>query len=231
MKSSRVSRVVKILTTLQADENYSPIDLEKLLGVSRRTIFRDLKELQNIGVPYKFDKKAGGYSIDPKFFLPPIDFTLPEALSLLLLLHKVRNHLPMPFKNSALLAGLKIENQLPANIKDYCRTTLRNTFVTAGKHSEINLLDNIFAQLQKAIRKRQKVNIVYDSLFDKKMIETLLSPYHVIFRNRAWYVLGESQLHGQVRTFNLGRIKSIETTRLYFSGSDSFDPYDYFGRA
>ena len=217
MKSSRVSRVVKILTTLQADENYSPIDLEKLLGVSRRTIFRDLKELQNIGVPYKFDKKAGGYSIDPKFFLPPIDFTLSEALSLLLLLHKVRNHLPMPFKNSALLAGLKIENQLPANIKDYCRTTLRNTFVTAGKHAEISLLDNIFAQLQKAIRKKQKVNLTYDSLYEKKTIKILLSPYHIIFRHRAWYVLGKSQLHKQVRTFNLGRIKSIETTNLYFS--------------
>ncbi len=220
MKSSRVSRVVRILTTLQAGESYSPLDLEKILGVSRRTIFRDLKELQNIGVPYKFNKKAGGYSIDPKFFLPPIDFNLPEALSLMLLLHKMRHHTPMPFKNTALLAGLKIENHLPANIKEYCRTTLQNISVIAGKHAEINLLDNIFAKLQKAIRKRQKVKLVYDSLFDKKTIQTLLSPYHITFRNRAWYVLGKSQSHSQVRTFNLGRIKSIEDANLYFSGGE-----------
>ena len=231
MKSSRVSRVVRILTTLQASESYSPVDLEKLLCVSRRTVFRDLKELQNIGVPYKFDKKRGGYSIDPKFFLPPIDFNLAEALSLLLLMHKISHHIPMPFANSALQVGLKIENRLPANIKEYCRTALQNISVSSGKSAGVNLLDNIFAELQKAIHKGQKVKLVYDSLFDKKVIETVLSPYHLMFRNRTWYVLGKSQLHGQVRTFNLGRIKSVEKTSLYFSVSDSFDVYDHFGKA
>ena len=231
MKSGRVSRVVRILTTLQASKSYSSVDLEKLLGVSRRTIFRDLKELQSIGVPYKFDKKTGGYSIDPKFFLPPIDFNLPEALSLLMLMHKIRNYLPVPFKNSALLAGLKIENHLPANIKEYCRTALQNVSVSPGRHAEINLLDNIFAELQRAIHKKQKVKLNYDSLFEKKIIETLLSPYHILFRNRAWYVLGRSQLHREVRTFNLGRIKSIKATNMYFSDSDKFNVYDHFGKA
>jgi predicted DNA-binding transcriptional regulator YafY len=51
---------VQILTTLQAEKRYAVSDLAKILGISRRTIFRDLKELQTIGVPYHYDAKAGG---------------------------------------------------------------------------------------------------------------------------------------------------------------------------
>ena len=99
MKSEKVSRIVKILMALQSGKAYSTADLAKLFGTSKRTIFRDLKELQAIGVPYHYDYKAGGYIISPDFFLPPIDLTLQEALSLLLLVHKAGNQMQLPFKN------------------------------------------------------------------------------------------------------------------------------------
>jgi predicted DNA-binding transcriptional regulator YafY len=67
MKSNRISRVIQILTTLQSGKKYAVNDLSKLFGTSRRTIFRDLKELQSIGVPYHYDARSGGYSIEPVF--------------------------------------------------------------------------------------------------------------------------------------------------------------------
>ena len=81
-ETHRISRIVQILTTLQSGHGYSVDDPTKILGVSRRTVFRDLKELQAIGVPYRFDSKTGGYTIDLEYFLPPVDLNLPEALSL-----------------------------------------------------------------------------------------------------------------------------------------------------
>ena len=74
MKSSRISRVVQILTTLRAGENCTVDDLAKTFGTSRRTIFRDLKELQLIGVPQTFSsnlrpkehKQAGGTQANSK---------------------------------------------------------------------------------------------------------------------------------------------------------------------
>lgn len=125
MKSTRISRVVNILTTLQAGAGYAVNDLAKMFGTSRRTIFRDLKELQTVGVPYRYNAKTGSYTVDPEFFLPPIDLNLQEALSLLLLVHKASRQIQLPFKNSALLAALKIENNLPAKIKQYCNTALQ----------------------------------------------------------------------------------------------------------
>src|SRR4030043_118445 len=120
MKHSRISRITHILTTMQAGKSYAVSDLSKMFGTSRRTIFRDLKELQTIGVPYRYDSNTGGYVIEPEFFLPPVDLDLKEALSLLLLAHKVGDQIQLPFAKSALLAALKIENNLPPNIRRYC---------------------------------------------------------------------------------------------------------------
>ena len=243
MKPSRVSRVVQILTTLQAGRSYTAGDLSKIFGTSRRTIFRDLKELQAIGVPYHYDARAGGYTIDPEFFLPPIDLTLQEALSLLLLVHKISSQLQLPFKNSALLAALKIENNLPAKIRQYCNTALQNISTKVGAQAPMkapspplrgpvypcegprlagtqskdntlqnefpNLLDKTFSQLQKAIVKKHKVNIEYHSLFEGKVIDVELCPYHLLYNQRAWYVLGLSSLHKSVRTFKFNRIKEV----------------------
>jgi len=231
MKSSRISRVVQLLMVLQAAESYAVNDLAKIFGTSRRTIFRDLKELQAIGVPYHYDAKSGGYSIDPEFFLPPIDLNLQEALSLLLLLHKASDQIQLPLKNSALLAGLKIENNLPAKIRRYCNTAMRNISTRASAQAPMRQLDRIFTQLQQAVARRRKVKIKYNSLFEGKIIDVELSPYHLMYNQRAWYVLGMSSLHKSVRTFKLNRIKELEITEKCFLGGEDFDVGEHFGRA
>jgi len=234
MKLRRISRIMQILTTLQAGKRYAAGDLSKMFGTSRRTIFRDLKELQTIGVPYHYDAKTGSYIIDPEFFLPPIDLNLQEALSLLLLVHKTRNQIQLPFKNSALLAALKIENNLPAKIRQYCSTALRNISTRAGAQAPIHHpggLDRTFAQLQKAIIKKHEVNIRYHSLFEGKIIDVELSPYHLLYNQRAWYVIGLSGLHKSIRTFKLNRIKQLQTLDKCFVDDKNFNLHDYLGKA
>ena len=231
MKLGRVSRIMQLLTTMQSGHNYSVDDLAKLAGVSRRTVFRDLKELQAIGVPYRFSTKTGGYNIDPKFFLPPIDLNLPEALSLLLLVHKGRNHLPIPFKNSALLAGLKVENNLPAKIREYCNMSLRHISIRPDAYAPMDSLDKVFVKLQEAIRKKRNVALGYHSLYEGSQITTTLSPYHLMYNNRAWYVIGESSMHKSIRTFNLGRIRQLEVLKKCFIDGNDFDIHEYLGRA
>ncbi len=234
MKRSRISRVMQILTTLQAGKSYAVSDLSKMFGTSRRTIFRDLKELQAIGVPYRYDARTSGYMIEPEFFLPPIDLSLQEALSLLLLAHKGRDQIQLPFKNSVLLAALKIENNLPAKIRQYCNKALQNISTRASAQAPVTHsagLDKTFAQLQQAIVKKRKVNILYHSLFEGTIIDVELCPYHLLYNNRAWYVLGRSSLHKSVRTFKLNRIRELKTTARCFVDGENFDVYEYFGRA
>jgi proteasome accessory factor B len=231
MKTNRISRVVQLLTTLQSGENYAVNDLATIFGTSRRTIFRDLKELQTIGVPYHYNAKSGSYTIDPEFFLPPIDLNLQEALGLLLLVHKASSQIQLPFKHSALLAALKIENNLPAKIRQYCNKQLQNISTRVDPQAPMSQLDKIFAQLQKAIAKKNKVSMRYHSFFEGQIIDVELSPYHLMYNRRAWYVLGFSDLHKSVRTFKLNRILELKTMDKCFVGGESFDPYDFIGRA
>jgi len=231
MKLSRISRVMQILTTLQAGKSYAVGDLSKMFGTSRRTIFRDLKELQTIGVPYRYRAKTGGYTIDPEFFLPPIDLNLQEALSLLLLAYKASNQIQLPFKRSALLAALKIENNLPIKIRQYCNSALQNISARSGAQASTDLLDKTFAELQKAVVNKRKVDVRYNSLFDGKIIDLELCPYHLLYNQRAWYVLGFSSLHKSVRSFKLNRIKELKITEKCFLGGETFDLADYLGRA
>ncbi|MBW8000744.1 MAG: transcriptional regulator [Planctomycetes bacterium] len=231
MKPSRISRVVRLLTTLQAGKNYSVDDLAKMFGTSRRTIFRDLNELEAIGVPYRYDLKTKGYSIDPEFFLPPINLNLREALSLLLLVYKTSNQVLLPFKNSALLAALKIENNLPAKIKKYCNTALKTISTKPSPQAPMSKLDKTFASLQKAIVNKKKIKLVYHSLFENKIVEPVICPYHLMYNHRAWYVLGFSHIHKAVRTFKLNRIKNIELLDKCFLDGDKFDVDDYLGQA
>jgi len=231
MKSGRISRIVQILTTLQAGKSYAVSDLSRIFGTSRRTVFRDLKELRAIGVPYHYDTETGGYTIEPEYFLPPIDLNLQEALSLLLLVHKASNQMQLPFKNSTLLAALKIENNLPAKIKQYCNTALQNVSVRLGAQASAESLDTMFAQLQTAITGKHKVHISYSTFFEGQVIKLDLNPYHLLYNDRTWYVLGYSSLHKDVRAFKLNHIIELKTTEQCFLGGENFDLYDYFGRA
>ena len=225
---------MQILTTLQAGKNYTVSDLSKMFGTSRRTIFRDLKELQAIGVPYRYDARTSSYMIEPEFFLPPVDLSLQEAMSLLLLVHKARDQIQLPYKNSALLAALKIENNLPAKIRQYCNTALRNISIRVGPQ-ELFLhsagLDKTFALLLQAIVKKRKVNIRYHLLFERTIIDVELCPYHLLYNNQVWYVLGRSSLHKSVRSFKLNRIRELKPTERCFVDGENFDVYDYLGKA
>ena len=231
MKQSRISRIIQILTTMQASKDYAASDLAKMFGTSRRTIFRDLQELHAMGVPYHYDPKTGGYAIGPDFFLPPVDFSLREALSLLMLAHKASAQIQLPFEKSALLAALKIQNNLPDNVRRYCNSALRNISARAAAQAPMSLLDGTFAILQNALSKKHKVKMRYNSLAERKMIDVELSPYHLFYNQRAWYVLGYSSLHKTVRTFKLKRIKQLQITDKCFLHGEKFSPQEYFGRA
>jgi len=231
MKTPRVGRVIRLLTTLQSGRDYSADDLSRIFKTSRRTIFRDLKELAGVGVPYKYSPQTGGYAVDPEFFLPPINLSIREALGLLLLAHRLRANIQAPFKESVLLAALKIENNLPAGVRRYCNSALRTISARPPAQAHSDLLDNRFAGIQDAILNKRKLLLQYDSLFDGRCMAVELCPYHLLYNQRAWYVLGYSSTYRSIRTFKLSRIKDLRLLSGEFTNGGDFDPIEYLGRA
>ena len=223
--------MVRILTMLQSGQCYTTGDLAEMLGISRRTVFRDLKDLQKAGVPCYYNEKTGGYNIHREFFLPAQDISPQEALGLLLLVYKARDYINLPFRDSALRAVLKIENNLPDKIKKYCNAVLQNSSIKAEPQTETELLDKIFAQLQNAILEKHIVKIRYCLPCEQKSILTNLNPYHLMYIDHTWYVMGKSSLHKEIQKFKLNQIKELNTLDKCFVEDNKFDIHEYLGQA
>jgi len=231
MKTSRVSRVIMLLTAMQSGRPYAAKDLAGILKISRRMVFRDLNELRKVGVPYHFDNKAHYYVIGPEFFLPAINLDAQQALGLLLLVYKAGNHIHFPFKGSTLAAALKIENNLPDEIRRYCNSALPYITIKPGAQEIGDSLAQIFAQLLEAILKKRLVNIRYYSPLEQKDLITDLCPYHLMYDDLRWYVFGKSSLHEEIRPFRLNYIKSLNVLDKCFIEEKEFNVYEYLGRA
>ena len=231
MKANRIGRLMQILTILQTGRSYGAEELAELFDTCKRTIFRDLRELQSIGIPCRYDRKKSSYTMDPNFFLPPMDLSPQEVLGLLMLVHKAGGHLQMPYKNHTLLAALKVESTLPRKIRKVCNAALKGISFQVGAQAPMGKLGEMFHLLQDAMINRRKVQITYNSFFEKKSISLELWPYHLRYSHRAWYVIGFSKLHKQVRTFKLNRITEPKVLNRCFVEDKKFDLQDYFGSA
>jgi proteasome accessory factor B len=75
------------------------------------------------------------------------------------------------------------------------------------------------------------MSLSYYSLYETKTIDTILHPYHLLYKGRSWYVIGFSGVHKSIRTFNLTRINSVEPLDKLFTDGGNFDLYEYLGRA
>ena len=231
MKLSRLERVMKLLVVLQSGRLYRPGELAAQLGVSKRTVYRDLDVLYQAGIPCFYDEERQGYRINGNFFLPPMNLKLSEAMSLLLAAQQAGESEGLPLTASAKEAALKIECALPSHIRQHCGMLLGSMSTQLSAKARHEELEETLGQLQKAIRQRRKCRLAYISFFERKQIVTTLHPYHLHFAQRAWYVIGYSLLHKEVRTFKLGRIKKLELLEKRFEAAKRFRIEEYLGQA
>lgn len=231
METGRVRRIIRTLTALQSAQRYAACDLAKMFGTSRRTVFRDLKDLQEAGVPCCYDPKVRSYVIDPKFYLPAPNLSAKETLGLLLLVHKVRDHIHLPLKESALLAALKIENNLANRVKRFCSSALDKITIKGESQAKISSLDKIFVQLIEAILKKRVVNICYHLPRERKSVIFGLRPCHLFYNDHTWHVLGKSGAREGVRAFKFNRIMELHVLDKCFAEEKEFDIQKHIGRA
>ena len=190
--------------------------------MSRRTAFRDIESLRAAGVPIAFDSDHDRYSIPGAYFLPPINFTAAEALSLVALAIEMGRSDRLPFYEPAHAAALKLEGSLPSALREELRVMTRAIRIQPTPVSPLAAKQGIYQQLIDARAKRRVVRIGYDSLTEWERIRTNLRPYHLLFCRHSWYVIGRSSLHSSARTFNLSRIASLEMLSKRYSVPRSF---------
>jgi proteasome accessory factor B len=231
MNPKRITRLLRLLQTLQAGQGDNADGLAKSCGISRRTVFRDLETLKAAGVPLEFDKEEGRYSIGADFFLRPTNLTSSEALAIIALACELGADNQLPFFGPARTAALKLQNSLPAALRRELQSVAKSIHVRIQPLDRLAGQEVVYQQLVQAIAERRVVKIQYQSLTEWELIETRLRPYQLLFNRHAWYVIGRSSLHGGPRLFNVGRIKQIELLNQSYARPRGFSVERYLGNA
>ncbi|MEX2317243.1 MAG: WYL domain-containing protein [Pirellulales bacterium] len=223
--------MLQLLQLLQSGTGANASGLSAACGVNIRTVFRDLDALRQAGVPLEFDKDEKRYSIRGAVFLPPTNFTAAEALSLVALAAEMGRSDRLPFCEPAHSAALKLEGSLPLALRQELRLLRRAIHFRPAQLSKLEGKHSVYQQLVDAYASRHAVSITYDSFTEGEVIRTVLCPYQLLFSRRSWYVIGDSSLHGEIRTFNLSRVLDLETTDEKFVTPRGFRLERYLGNA
>jgi proteasome accessory factor B len=228
----RVGRLVRLIDLLAAGRAHSADDLAELCRVSRRTVFRDLRTLRESGLPVRFDEGRRGFLLDRPPYLRPMDFSLAEALSLLVLCDRLAGtSRGIAFQGLARSAALKLLSALPPRLREHVGERSEQIDVRIAPVNPLKGLEDEFRKVERALAERRHLRIVYDSYSDKNVLTTLLSPYRLMFHRRSWYVVGRSSIHRAVRTFNVGRIRKSEPLDSHYEIPPRFSLDRHFGKA
>lgn len=203
----RAERLYALVDLLRgARSPLSAARLSRELGVSTRTVERDIVSLQGSGVPIYADHGVrGGYSILRAYSLPPLNLTAPESLAVLAGLGLLESS---PYRAAVRRARAKILAAIPAerlpSLQD-ALTTMRvvdETPIDLGAQVEL---------LADAIAERRVVRLTYlgeDATPTVREVETM----GLLRAADAWLLVGWCRLRSGIRGFRMERIERLEIT-------------------
>lgn len=221
MDIGRMHRIMRLLVMLQAGAGTTRDELMEQLDVSRRTLFRDLDVLRAAGIPVYHDR-THGYRIHEKFYLKPVNLSVPETLGLMLLTKQVSGRRHEPLMGPALSAIYKLVTTVPEPLRSACSEIMSHVSVDPAPVLADSRESDLYGKFSKWIDERRKVMFHYCGPTDSETMQGSLKPYLLHYANRAWYVLGHSDVHDEVRMFKLIRFQSVEPTHQHFRRPANF---------
>ena len=100
---SKAERLIEMMITINAKRDFTVGELAKEFSVSKRTILRDLQELEQAGFPlYAEVGAAGGYHILKERILPPIAFSESEAKAIFFACQALQYYRDLPFEQETI---------------------------------------------------------------------------------------------------------------------------------
>mgnify|MGYP002623571889 FL=1 len=230
MSTERINRLLRLVTILHAGTAGTPEDLAAEVGVSRRTLFRDLTLLKEAGIPHYF-AEGQGYRIGRSSFLPAINLNVVETLGLLVLGKSAAAQRRRPMMAAALSAINKLILSIPEQLRHACADLVSKITINPGGQVQSDREAAHYAVLQTCIDEGRACLMGYGSPMEDTPLKVVLHPYALHFAARAWYVIGRSNVHGEVRIFKLTRISSLELLDRHFNKPTRFSIEKKIGKA
>lgn len=211
---NRIDRISAILIQLQGKQIVKAAEIAERFGISLRTVYRDIRSLQEAGVP--IGSEAGtGYFLADGYHLPPVMFTVEEAAALMLagkMVDKLASPSAFNNYNSALY---KIKSVLPGKQKEYI-STLDSHIEILYNRPENASANDFLPQIQQALVEKKVINIEYISAKNEHT-KRLIEPAGLCFYSLGWHLIAFCRHRNEMRDFRIDRIKKLSTTSEKFT--------------
>ena len=220
---SRAARLSRLEHTLyNAPQGMRAVELAERCGVDRRTVYRDIDALGEIGVPIWQD--GARYGIDRESYLSTVRLNLNEAIALYFAVRLLAHH--SDEHNPHVVAALsKLASSLPDS-------TISQHISRAAEAIRDKPLRTIYIRALEAITRawadRRQVRLHYRSA-SGELTERIVSPYFLEASRSepASYVIGHDELRDAIRTFKIERVVRAELLEATYTIPADFDPYQF----
>lgn len=213
--TSRLSRLIAILTQLQSKRVVTATEISKKFGVSIRTIYRDIKALEQAGVPILI-QEGKGYTLMEGYRLPPIMFTESEANAFI-----TAEKLVLLNKDTSLIKNYdegiaKIKSILRYSAKE--KVSLLSDRVAFWQNSDLNETSSLLSSIQIALTNFSVIKMEYYSPGNDQTTKRNIEPFALINNvGENWYLIAWCRLREDFRLFRFDRITKIEITNEKFT--------------
>jgi len=213
--TKRISRLTAIITQLQSKRLLTAPELANKFSVSTRTIYRDIRALEQSGIPI-FTEEGKGYSLMEHFRLPPVTFTENEANALITAEKIVQKNKDTSFINAYSDAIAKIKSVLVHNLKD--KVNLLDERVYFAENEDNVRTSNYLQSIQFALTNFYQVAITYTDQ-SNHLSNRIIEPFALLSTQEKWLLVAWCRLRNSFRFFRLDRIQELSLL------SEKFEPH------
>lgn len=205
--TKRLSRLTAILTQLQTKRLITATALAAKFNVSVRTIYRDIRVLEQSGVPV-LTEEGKGYCLMEGYRLPPIMFTESEANALITAEKIVLKNKDASFVKEYTEAIGKIKSVLRYNTKENAELLSNRIAISQGNANDKT--SNYLASLQLALTNFNVTKIAYQKPDTNETTTRAVEPFAMMSTQENWLLLAWCRLRKEFRVFRLDRIRKLE---------------------
>jgi predicted DNA-binding transcriptional regulator YafY len=222
-KRDRLARLLSVASILYArgsgESGVAVTEIAELTGMTTRTVYRDIRALEDeLAMPI-FQAGRGRYGIEKKYFLPPLRLTLPEAV-VLFLASRLIARWSDEYDQAVVSAFTKLADLLPQPIARHVAATM----LAVGRAGRNEPFLRNFANVAQAWADGRVVELDYEPGGGEQR-RARVRPYLLEpdAAGRSVYLIGHDETVNAMRTYKVERIRSSTLTSDRYQIPESFD--------
>jgi len=213
---NRIDRVTAILIQLQSKRVVKAQEIADRFSISLRTVYRDIKALEESGVPLAGEAGVG-YSIMEGYRLPPVMFTREEAIAFLTaekMMEKLTDSSSVEQYQSAMFKIKSVlryaEKELLDDMSAYIEV-VENPYLPVVENKPVHL-----QTILKSIGGKAILDIGYFANHTQLYSNRDVEPVGIYYQGSYWYMIAYCRLRKDYRSFRTDRISYINITGNHF---------------